>query len=358
LSYVAAIVRSANDASLSIELVTSRVLTLSDEYQIHLARLVADGQLTVRTSDRLDRRGGITRELREIRLRGNAVVLPEADRSLHALLLAKLSRGLPVPTALIVMRPPQSVRGIWRARIGGFVKTLLIVVLCAWSSLDVLLLEDPLALGRDRVWRKRVLRSKSRRLDDPCGLVEIEASHLPKELNQDLGDRPMLAIVGVIDSRKQVPLVWAAWQLACGTIEGELVIAGKQSPDVSSWLRSAGPVPTRIHFIDRYLTDDEVRGVLERSNGIITLYDGGFSSGFLVAAAAVGRWAITTRGSRIERVASSHGFAVTCTPTPSGIAEAIDQVLAKTEMPPPIEVPSAEDFGRRVLRRLIDSRKV
>ena len=353
LSYVAAIARSANQASIEIELVTSSAVESSDEYRIHLAQLVDDRSLLVRTSERLASGRGLSRELRSIRDRHRAAVLPEADKFLHVLLVAKLLRRLPVPTVAIVMRPPRSGGG-WRDRIRAMLKTALVLAASPLPALDVQLLEDPLAEGDERVWRSRLLRSAKWRLNDPCALLETPASNLPPELAEVTIDRSVLAIVGVIDSRKQLPLVLAGWQFAGA--DGDLVIAGKQSPDVSAWLRSFGPLPKNVYFVDRYLTDSEVRAIVERSRGILLLYDGGFSSGFMVAAAAAGRWAITIVGSRTGRVASSQGFGVPSEATPAGVAFAIKTVLTNQAMPPAVSVPGPTDFGRCILRRVIETR--
>lgn len=355
LFYVAAIVRAANEADLPIELVTSSGVLDTEEYRTHLAHLAEDGLLCVRTSSDVDQARGLRRELRSIRHERRPAVVPESDRFLHVLLLAKMLRQLPLPTTAIVMRPPQSVDGSLGARARSVIKSTLLLALSRWRTLDLQLLEDPLAEGDDRVWRQPILSSVHLRLDDPCGLVDEPAGELPPELDHVLADRPTLAMVGVIDGRKHLPLVLQAWRLASETAECDLVIAGKQTSSISSWLNSAGPLPGNIHFVDRYLTDVEVRGVLERSKAIFALYDGGLSSGFLIASAAFGRWAITIGGSRTASVAVTHGFGVVCASTTAGVADAIDIVLSKTEMPTPVDVPSSTEFGRHVLRQMIDA---
>jgi hypothetical protein len=282
-------------------------------------------------------------------------VLPEADRFLHVLLFALIIRRLPRPTTAIVMRPPQSVRGRLRGRLGSLAKTLLILALTPWKSVDVHLLEDPLAEGDNRVWRDPILRRERFRLDDPCSLLETSPGELPEELRLRSSERPFLTVVGSIDDRKNLPLTLAAWRSATELAGFDLVVAGKQSPSVSTWLQSAGPFTSNIYFVNRYLSDAEIRGVIEYSRGIVALYDGGFSSGFLVAAAAMGRWAITIEGSRTGTVAAQQGFGVLCTPTLAGVADAMRQALVNGSRPPQVAVPSSREFGRRILRRSIEA---
>lgn len=354
MTYVASIVRAANEVGLDVVLWTAPEVLETEEFQTQLSDLVSTGRLSICLVPDLGTTGGLIRHLGAIRRQGRAAVVPEADRFLHALGLALVARRLPRPTSVIIMRPPQSVTGRFRGRIGSIAKTALIVVLSPWRALDIQLLEDPLAQANDRVWTTPFLSRASFRLDDPCGLLETSAAEFPEELLQRPSSRPFLAVVGVIDGRKNLPLILEAWRLRPNS-GSDLIVAGKQTSAVSTWLESTAPPTPDSTFVNRYLTEAEIRGVLERSSGILALYDGGFSSGLVIAAAAIGRWTIALEGSRTGTVARRHGFGVVCAPHALDLADAMEQVLTQTATPVPVLVPGSRDFGRHVLRRVIEA---
>jgi glycosyltransferase involved in cell wall biosynthesis len=354
MTYVASIVRVANDAGINVVLWTTPQVLETDEFDAQLSGFISNGQLTTNTSSQLGNPRGLLTALGEIRRQDRAAILPEADRYLHLLLLGLVSGQLPRNTTAIVMRPPRAVSGRWRGWLGSIVKTALVVVLVMSRRVDVQLLEDPLAEDGERLWTGP-LKRESLRLDDPCSLLDIESGELPVELQFRTRRVASLALVGVIDHRKNVPLIIRAWQLAAPP-DAALIIAGKQSPSVSSWLAEAEPLPENVILINRYLSESEVRGILEQSNGILTLYDGGLSSGVMVAAAAVGRWVIVLEGTRTGRVAAQKGFGLVCKPSPPALADAMLGALSNTSKPPPLVVPRSGDFGRRVLRLVLDPR--
>ena len=270
MTYVAALARATIDAGRPVTLWTTKEVTETVEFQTQVSSLVSPVEFSVEISSGLGSARSLLHQLRVVRKRGGGAVVPEADRFLHVLLLALVTRQLPHPAAAIVMRPPQAVTGRLRGRLGSAGKSLLILGLLRSRTLDLQLLEDPLAQGNDRVWSQAVLSRESLRLDDPCGLLGTPLSELPRELRL-ARTRPFLAVLGVIDDRKQLPLLLDAWILNDPAGDYDLVVAGKQSPTVAMWLASA-TLPPHLVLIDRYLTDAEIHGVLEKAKGIACLH--------------------------------------------------------------------------------------
>jgi glycosyltransferase involved in cell wall biosynthesis len=352
LAYVAAIVRSVpHDAAPAI-LETSAEAAASVEYAEHLLPLEQSGTLIRDVSEIGTGNRALVASLRRARKLKEVVVLPEADRVLPVLAAVWLTRGLPRPTSIIVMRPPQWRDGGVRALPWALTKAALLTAFAlATGSFDVHLLEDPLAGGPDRVWRWP-FESERLRLNDPSDLVNDSDVCLPPEL---LGEsRPMIAVVGAIDERKNLPLILAAWHQTHARDDSVLVIAGRHSSEVRNLVASEGPGPSIIS-IDRYLSNAEMAAVLHACRGLFVLHDGGISSGLLTKAASLGRWVIALEGSRTGRTAKAAGVGEIAQPTPIDLARAIDSVVGRMAYPPPVSLDTAHDFGRRVLRTFVAS---
>ena len=288
--------------------------------------------------------------LRELRASNRSVILPEADKFLLQLVIAKLLRRLPRRMVIIVMRPPEAVEK--GGRIGVWVKRALIISLMAWRrSIDVRLLDDPLASGDSRCWQGLLLGRPSFRLNDPCGVLDVEPTELPQVVERDLGDRRVVAVVGALDGRKNIPLVLAGWG-AANMSDSALLLAGPQSPAVATWLsEEASRLPPNMVMWNEYLGHDQLRSAIERSTAIVTLYDGGISSSLMLGAAALGRWTITLADSRTARVAHINDFGISCHPTVEDVGRAIREALSRTEFPHAIPLPDSRQFGRDIMRR-------
>jgi hypothetical protein len=348
LAYVAAIAKGADNRP--IELITSRDVLDSGEFETHLAPFVEFGTMTVRVVDDLEDSRVLFSLLSELRAAGQGVVLPEADKFLPQLVVAKILRRLPRRMVIIVMRPPDAVTT--GRRLGRWAKRAFIVSLMAWRrSLDVRLLEDPLGRGETRCWQGLVLGRPSYRLNDPCGVLDSESAPLPSSVTEVLADLRVVAVVGALDARKNLPLVIEGWETV--NIPGSaLLLAGPQSPGIDAWLRdNETRLPPNVFTWNNYLGHDELRSAIERSTAIITLYDGGISSSLMLGAAALGRWTITLAGTRTARVAQVHGFGIACEPTADDVGRAIREALAKSAYPHAVPLPDSREFGRDILRR-------
>jgi hypothetical protein len=163
-------------------------------------------------------------------------------------------------------------------------------------------------------------------------------------------ERASLAITGVIDHRKQAPLVLDAWAMRPEDPGNVLVIAGMQQP-CAKGLLAAHPCVRRddVVVIDRYLSAEELTAVYSRAFAVFVLFDGSFSSGTLISAAQVGRWAITRTGGRQAKVANWHGFGIEADLTPDGVRSGIDTALSKESTPTPVAIGGRAAFGDRVL---------
>jgi hypothetical protein len=296
----------------------------------------------------------LIRTLRSLRKNGHAVIIPEVDRVLPLITLALVLRCLPQPTVVIVMRPPYWT-GV-RAVLQSTTKTVMIAMLTsARRTVDVLLLEDPLAKGAERVWQ-RPFANPRMRLDDPTDLIPSDEQEQPPELATLPPQASVIALVGSIDGRKQVPMILRGW-LTRPALEHEvLVIAGRQAAEVREQIATVDWASRAdVVVIDRYLSNGEIAWIFERATGVLALNDGGISSGISSAAARHSKWVITEKGSRTGRVASARGFGVEAKLDPSSLADAMVEVVRSN---PPHELhglPTRADFGARVVREPLRS---
>lgn len=349
LAYVRALVLASNSSGATPTLVTDAAMIETPEYRTHLADLVRGGSVDVNLAEHVASRNGLRRELRWRRNDGWSVVLPEADRYLDLLLVAKVMRRLPRPISVIVMRPPGAMGGGARSHALRLAKAAMIRTLLLWPrTVDVHLLENPLATSVDRSW-PRGLRSDRQRLDDPCLLHEGVAAQ-PVELQSMPPTTPSLAVIGSIDARKRVPEVVTSWA-RCERPEGScLIVAGRQTPEVREALSGMAELLNDVVLIDRYLETAEMKWVLEQTRGVVVLYDGAMSSGIAAAAGLFGRWLVAPRGSGVGRLAAREGFGVIGHDSVGGIANAMSVAFESDIPPASTRVPTPAEFAHRVLR--------
>lgn len=345
LAHVRAVLTHALQQGSSVRLITTPRARTTVEYRTHLAEI--EPALRVEEVDDLGGVIGVSRRLRRLRTTSDRVVLPEADRWLGLLLVLRLARSLPDGLTGIIMRPPRAGCGIRSTVIRATKTALLRLLMRLGGPPRLLLLEDPLATGDDRVWPAWAI-DEGTLIHDPADIALPAVAALPEELGRLPEAAVVFALVGSINDRKQVDQIIAAWaHLGPGI---HLVIAGLVQPGLRERLRGAVEMShTNIHLIDRYLRDDELRGVVERSHGTFVLYDGGLSSGILLTAASCGRWVIALDGTRTGRVAIANHIGVLASrPEPSAIAQA---VIAASERPTPtpLVLPGRREYAARLL---------
>lgn len=111
------------------------------------------------------------------------------------------------------------------------------------------------------------------------------SSHAPVDLP---GDRFWFGIVGALDERKNVPLVWEAVQRLDG--RAGLVLAGSQADGVTSYIDSlgAGQVGDSLRLLNRRLSDAELDAVLQDLDCVVLAYSNTGPSGLIGKAAVAG----------------------------------------------------------------------
>lgn len=346
LAYVRCLVLAAQHVEVRPVLITTSQLLESSEYAVQLRDLADADVFDVRLDDTLSSRDGLMRQLQQLRSSAGTIVLPEADRFLPAVVVAKFRRRLPRRLSLIVMRSPGTFGIGLRNAVARLTKTASIVVLsCFRQTVAIRLLEDPLATRHGRTW-PWPLASSRLRLDDP-NLVALETPERPAELAALATDCRVMSMLGAIDDRKRLPEVLDAWAAIPPDAQRVLVVAGRMTARVRAQVDAQLVHIANVVVIDRYMSTGELRWVLERSNGVVALYDGGMSSGVVTATAAFGRWLVAPASTRCGRIAREHGFGVTFEDRPGALAEAMQNVLGRDAAPSPVPVPSPVEFGRR-----------
>jgi hypothetical protein len=335
----------------AVDLVTTSDMATSEEYAVHLSPLADAGIVTVTIDDRLPRIRAVVEWIACGRRTGRALLVPECDAMLPLLVALKVANRLPWPTSMIVARAPDRRDRNLRRRVWGVAKTAMIAsLMCFERSVDVLLVEDGLADPPHRVWRRPVNRA-DQLLEEPGDLIPRVGGRLPLPQFGNLDPRvPVLAVVGAIDDRKNLPMILDAWARRADR-SAALLVAGKPQGDSESLLGSPRVTgDPSITVITRYLSNDEISACLERATALFMLYDLGLTSSLMMAAALNGRWVIGIEGTRTARVASSHGFAITFDGSVEGLAHAIDHAIACTHHPQPVPVMTGAEWGRRVTR--------
>jgi hypothetical protein len=325
----------------TVALLTTPELILTDEFSTHLADVANDVRLVPSLNSYRWFSWQLLRTIRsELRL-DHGCVVPESDRHLLAVLAGRLLAGRHGQVASVVMRPPFRDDELMTRVIGGVKATTMVLARAARPlGLELLLLDDALPSPRP-VWSQR-LRWTGSVLRDPPDLFLHDEPTRPQELD-DLGDSPVISVLGSLDARKHVSQILDLWSEVSARTGASLVLAGRIRTDVVP-----SPAP-HVCFVDRYLSDRELAWVLRRSTAVIVMYDGGASSGIVSACAAAGIRVIAPYRSRLYHVASAHSFGIPMELSAAGLAIAIAEACLLPR-PAPIEsLPNRDDFGAVVL---------
>ena len=348
LAYVAAVVEAASAAGCRSVLLTLPEVSSAAEFQTHLGELKNNGVLEIVTDNGLRDARGRSEILRRLRRQGASLIVPDSDKFLVEGLLAKVVGRLPRRTSLVVMRPPAASWRNPRALIVAVVKvTVLLALKCFRGSVSVNLLEDPLAQGNHRVW-KSWRASLGTRIDDPADLAGDRPT-APDELATLSSAEPIIAVVGSIDARKNLPLILEAWSVRDRSTRATLAVAGRIAPEVHAAVDGEIAMLDDVCVIDRYLSNDEMLGIVERAAAILVLYDGGLSSGVLVMCASTGRWVICAHGTRTLAVAARHGFAFSTELSAEALAHAMSLAVQQAVPPSPVKLAGRAEFGAQLV---------
>ena len=307
-------------------LLTSRGATATDWFQLFLAG--APIEVIERFDEVHPPTAEMARAIAELCRRRaiGTVVVMDADASLKRwwYVAAREFRGLPRRPRVVFMLTRYIARVELfdrQAFFQRFSKALLVIAAMATRTLD----RAGGFAGRDDLSTGWVVK----RLRDPavCSAHSRDRDQLRRELGLP-SDRRLVGIVGAIDARKSVPLVYEA-TLASGA-DADLVVAGTLKDDVRAWLdaQPAGALD-RMILLARYLDNDELDKLVAACDVVSVVQLNKGPSGIMGKALTAGV-PVVTAGSRVRarEVAVTHGGLAADMTVPS-IADALRRLYAE-----------------------------
>ncbi len=190
-----------------------------------------------------------------------------------------------------------------------------------------------------------------KRLRDPavCSAHARDRAALRAELGLPQ-DRRIVGIVGAIDARKCVPLVYEA--TLASAPDADLLVAGTLKPDVQEWCdaQPAGALD-RMILLDRFLDNDELDKLVAACDVVSVVQLNKGPSGIMGKALTAGV-PVVTAGSRVRaRELSVTRAGLAAEMTAPSIADALRRCYAGEVGIDPTELPEAteEMFALRLL---------
>jgi hypothetical protein len=173
-------------------------------------------------------------------------------------------------------------------------------------------------------------------------------------------DRRLVGILGLIDVRKNVPLVGAA-VFAAGP-DVDLLLAGGCSEDVLAWV-DALPAEqrARVHLRDEFLSDGDLDGYTACCDVVTIVQQNPGPSGIMGKAQVAGVPVLSAGSAVRQREADALGSGIHTDTTVEAIAAGLRTLLDRGTEPVPVPpgLPTAEEFadvvltgGARPLRRV------
>jgi hypothetical protein len=338
-------------------LLTSTGATATDAYNTFLA------PLGITAAERFP---GIYPTARDM---GEAIVEVHRDRPLHRYVIMdsdqmvkrwwsvaprELRRRRGGPEGVLVMTrfPPRILPDphlLWLRS----TKSLLTVLAMARGSVQRM----AYVAGRDQLRQGLLFK----RLRDPALCVEHSRDRLA--LRRRLGlpeDRRLVGILGMIDVRKNVPMVGAACFAAGPDVD--LLLAGGLSDDVVEWIEALPPDQrARVHVVSGFLSDADLDACAATSDVITIVQMNPGPSGIMGKAQVAGVPVLSAGSAVRRREAAALSSGVHTETTVEGIAEGLRTLLAlgSDPLPTPPGLPTSEEFadvvitgGARSLRRV------
>jgi hypothetical protein len=349
LGYVAAIARAAMARGKSVRVVATPEVVGSPE-------AVQLTGVPIRIDTRLKQRVGVLRAIQD-QSSSTAVVVQHADEVRWQVAVAALRRSRPQVLSLVMLRSPgsrlrrQQGRGLLRTLAGAVraADSLVCFALLARTRVvDLHLLESPLSAPGSRHWGWPLLRP-DRTILDPADLLPVtEEPKLPPELDDVDDDTQLFLVIGSIDGRKHVGPILDAWRLVADEGRRALVLAGRVAPRV---LETIATRQSRgVHVVDRFITDAEFSGLLNRSQAVFALSDN--PSGVMLAACQHLCWTIARAGSGGGSAVERLDIGEVTTLSPDALADAVRRVSKRGGMRRAPTLSGTTEFGAQVLRRL------
>lgn len=339
-------------------LLTSTGATGEASYEEYVGPLLAPGALGERSfrtvallSDRVPPTREIARAVADLcrRTEVSTVVLMDADQALKRWWLEapRAFRGLPRRPRVVFMltRYPAKL-GLtdatgWKLRVP---KATLAVAAMATRSLH----RTAGFAGRDDLSRGWIV--KRTRDPDLCTAHSRDRAALRAELGLP-ADRRIAGIFGVVNPRKNAPLVWEA--LGRAGLDADLLLAGPLAPEVAEWAASVAPTARgQVIVRDGFLSNDELDKLVAAVDVVPIALTNNGPSGIMGKALAAGV-PVVTAGSRVrarELVATDAGELAEL--DPDSIGAAVARVFAyEPDRPRRSTVPpaTAEEFAENLL---------
>jgi hypothetical protein len=190
-----------------------------------------------------------------------------------------------------------------------------------------------------------------KRLRDPalCSAHARDRAELraKAELPQD---RRLIGILGLIDVRKNVPLVGEA-VFAAGP-DVDLLLAGGLSDDVVEWIESLPPERrARVHVRSGFLSDDELDALTACCDVVTIVQQNPGPSGIMGKAQVAGVPVLSAGSHARRREAAALGSGIHTETTVDAIAAGLRTLLARGSAPAPVPpgLPTSAEFAQVVL---------
>jgi hypothetical protein len=201
--------------------------------------------------------------------------------------------------------------------------------------------------GRDQVRQGLLFK----RLRDPA--LSREHARDRAALRDRYGlpqDRRLVGILGLIDARKNVPLVGDA-AFAAGP-EVDLLLAGGCSDDVLEWVSALPPDRrARVHVRDEFLSDGDLDGYTAACDVVTIVQQNPGPSGIMGKAQVAGVPVLSAGSAVRKREADALGSGVHTETSVDAIAAGLRTLLARGSdpVPAPPGLPTAEEFADVVI---------
>jgi glycosyltransferase involved in cell wall biosynthesis len=211
-------------------------------------------------------------------------------------------------------------RDPWTSRTPtGFVKRLLIQLAMLDRRLSLYVLVPPGASST----------SPLPHVEDP---VEISADAFDRsEIRRTLAlqAESLVAIIGRIDERKNVPLAVEAMRLVVPRVSAQLIVAGVISPGIVDFLDRQRASAPWVHVDNRYLSNAEFDEYIAAADVILAAYENrAGSSGVLSRAAALGTPVVAANIEYGLQLAAT-GAGIAAEPRAAAVADAIVRALER-----------------------------
>lgn len=162
-------------------------------------------------------------------------------------------------------------------------------------------------------------------------------------------DRDLVAVLGAIDERKQVPLVGEAAFAAGPTVD--VVLAGRLDDHVHRWLDGLpAEHRARVHVRDAFHSKEELDAYTAASDVVAVVQLNPGPSGIMGKAHAAGVPTLTAGSAVRRREAEALRSGIHTESTVAGVAEGLRRLLAPPRLVPAADtLPTAEEFARVAL---------